>query len=628
MGSSRMKNIIAGTAGHIDHGKTALVRALTGIDTDRLQEEKRRGISIDLGFAHLDLTPGLRIGFVDVPGHERFVKNMLAGVGGIDLVLLVIAADESIMPQTREHFDICRLLGIRQGIVVLTKADLVDREMLILARLEAEEFVAGSFLEGAPCIAVSSTTGEGLDELRARLAELAAKIPAKDSSRHFRLPIDRAFSMRGFGTVVTGTLVSGSVAREQEVELHPGGRRLRVRGVQVHGQAADRALAGQRTALNLAGIEPQDLARGMVLAEPGRFRATNVIDCALDLLPSAKPLKNRAPVHFHAGTAEVEAEVRLLERSEALRPGTRAYVRLILREPLLLAPGDRFIIRMFSPVVTIGGGVVVDITGRRVRRGDIASQRLATLERGTPSERVALLVRESQYGMSLAELAAATGLGEAEIEQAAGSQALLAFRQPELWLVDREWSRTALVRVTDVLRDFHRQRPLAPGMPREEVRSREFPGAPPFLLDALVTRASSLVVEGEMLRLASHKVVLKQEEEQASASMEAVFEKAGLAVPPVTEVLAKSGIDPARARTLLQILLRQGRLVKIGDDLVFHRSALDGLRQLLAPYKGQRLAVPQFKDLAGVSRKYAIPLLEYLDRERVTRRDGDQRVVV
>ena len=628
MGSSRMKNIIAGTAGHIDHGKTALVRALTGIDTDRLEEEKRRGISIDLGFAHLDLTPELRIGFVDVPGHERFVKNMLAGVGGIDLVLLVIAAEESIMPQTREHFDICRLLGIGQGIVVLTKADLVDREMLILARLEAEEFVAGSFLEGAPCVAGSSTTGEGLDELRARLAELAARIPAKDSSRPFRLPIDRAFSMRGFGTVVTGTLISGSVAREQEVELHPGGRRLRVRGIQVHGEAADRALAGQRTALNLAGIEPQDLARGMVLAAPGRFRATNIIDCALDLLPSAKPLKNRAPVHFHAGTAEVEAEVRLLEQSEALRPGARAYVRLILRESLLAAPGDRFIIRMFSPVVTIGGGVVVDVTGHRYRRGDRASQRLGTLERGPPAERVALLVRESKYGMSLAELAVATGLGEAAIEQAAGSEALLAFHQPELWLVDREWSRTVLARVTEVLRDFHRQHPLAPGVPREEVRSREFPGAPPFLLDALVARGGGLVIEGEMLRLASHTVVLKQDEEQASASMEAVFEKAGLAVPPVSEALAKSGVDPARARTLLQILLRQGRLVKIGDDLVFHRSALDGLRQLLAPYKGQRLAVPQFKDLAGVSRKYAIPLLEYLDRERVTRRDGDQRVVV
>jgi selenocysteine-specific elongation factor len=514
--------------------------------------------------------------------------------------------------------------------------------MQVLARLEAEDFVAGSFLEGAPIVAVSSTTGEGLDELRARLAELAAKIPAKDSSRYFRLPIDRAFSMHGFGTVVTGTLISGSVAREQEGELHPGGRRLRVRGIQVHGETAERALAGQRTALNLAGIESQDLARGMVLAEPGRFRVTSLIDCALDLLPSAKPLKNRAPVHFHAGTAEVEAEVRLMEEGAALRPGSRAYVRFILREPLLLVPGDRFIIRMFSPVVTIGGGVVIDVTGRRYRRGDRASQRLGILERGTAAEKVALLVRESECGLGAADLVVATGLGEAEIEQAARSEALVAFRQPELWLVDGEWARGALARVTDILREFHRLHPLTPGMAKEEVRSREFPEAPPFLLDALVARSaavvarpgapvgpsSAIVAEGETLRLASHKVVLKQEEEQASASMEAVFEKAGLAVPPVSEALAKSGVDPARARTLLQILLRQGRLVKIGDDLVFHRSALDGLRQRLAPYKGQRLGVPQFKDLAGVSRKYAIPLLEYLDRERVTRRDGDQRVVL
>jgi len=623
-----MKHIVAGTAGHIDHGKTALVKALTGIDTDRLEEEKRRGISIDLGFAHLDLTPELRIGLVDVPGHERFVRNMLAGVGGIDLVLLVIAADESIKPQTREHFDICRLLGIAQGIVVLTKADLAGRDRLELARIEAEDFVAGSFLEGAPMVAVSSVTGAGLDELRQRLGELAAKIPAKDSSRYFRLPIDRAFSMHGFGTVVTGTSISGSIAREQEVELHPGGRRLRVRGIEVHGRATERALAGQRTALNLAGIEPRELARGMALAEPGRFREVSVADCTLDLLPSAKPLKNRAPVHFHAGTAEVEAEVRLLEPGGALQPGSRAYVQVVLREPLLLVPGDRFIVRMFSPVVTIGGGSVVGVPGHRYRRGEQPSQRLGVLERGTPAERAALLVRESRYGLAAAQLVAATGMSPAEIEQAAQSEALVPFREPELWLVDREWSRGALAHITDVLREFHERHPLAPGMAKEEARSREFPGAPPFLLDALVARSASVVAEGETLRLASHKVVLKQEEEQASASIEAVFEKAGLAVPPVGDVLARSDLDPARARTLLQMLLRQGRLVKIGGELVFHRSALDGLRSRLAPYKGRRLGVAQFKDLAGVSRKYAIPLLEYLDRERVTRREGDERVVL
>ena len=315
-----MKNIIVGTAGHIDHGKTALVKALTGIDADRLEEEKRRGITIDLGFAHLELTPALRLGFVDVPGHERFIKNMLAGVGGIDLVLFMVAADESIKPQTREHFDICRLLGIRRGIIALTKADLVDDDILGLVRLEVEELVAGSFLEGAPMVPVSSVTGAGLEELRRELKRVATEIGEKDAAGYFRLPIDRVFSVKGFGTVVTGTLISGSVAKEQEVEVYPGGRKLRVRGVQVHGSAAGRARAGQRTAVNLADIEPAELTRGDVLSEPGRFHAVKQIDCRLDLLASAKPFKHRAPVHFHSGTAEIEAEVRMLE-------GTAASVR-------------------------------------------------------------------------------------------------------------------------------------------------------------------------------------------------------------------------------------------------------------------------------------------------------------
>src|SRR5436305_5507055 len=298
-----MKNIVVGTAGHIDHGKTALVKALTGIDADRLEEEKRRGITIDLGFAHLQLTPALRLGFVDVPGHERFIKNMLAGVGGIDLVLFVIAADESIKPQTREHFDICRLLGIPRGVIALTKSDLVDDDLLGLVRLEAEELVAGSVLENAPIVPVSSTTGAGLDDLRASLALVAAAVPEKNAAGHFRLPVDRVFTIKGFGTVATGTLLSGVVAKDREVEVYPAGRRLRVRGVQVHGSRADRAVAGQRTAVNLADIEPADLARGDVLAEPGRFRPVRQVDCRLHLLVSAKPLTHRAPVPFHAGTA-------------------------------------------------------------------------------------------------------------------------------------------------------------------------------------------------------------------------------------------------------------------------------------------------------------------------------------
>ena len=315
-----MKNIVIGTAGHIDHGKTALVKALTGIDADRLEEEKRRGITIDIGFAHLQLTPTLRLGFVDVPGHERFVKNMLAGVGGIDCVLFVVAADESVKPQTREHFDICRLLELERGVIALTKCDLADPDLVALARLEVEELVAGSFLQGAPIVPVSSVTGAGLDQLRRELARVCAAVPEKPAEGHFRLPIDRVFSVKGFGTVATGTLISGSVAREQEVELYPAGRRLRVRGVEVHGSRTDRAVAGQRTAVNLADIEPSELARGDVLSEPGRFRAVKQLDCRLHLLPSAKPLKHRAPVHFHSGTAEIEAEVRLLEGARRRSP--------------------------------------------------------------------------------------------------------------------------------------------------------------------------------------------------------------------------------------------------------------------------------------------------------------------
>ncbi|MGD0771211.1 MAG: selenocysteine-specific translation elongation factor [Candidatus Solibacter sp.] len=619
-----MKNIIVGTAGHIDHGKTALVKALTGIDADRLEEEKRRGITIDLGFAHLELTPALRLGFVDVPGHERFIKNMLAGVGGIDLLLFAIAADESIKPQTREHFDICRLLGIRRGIIALTKSDLVDDDILGLVRLEVEELVAGSFLEGAPIVPVSSVTGAGLDDLRRELARVAAGVGEKNAAGYFRLPIDRVFTVKGFGTVATGTLISGSVAREQEVEVYPAGRRLRVRGVQVHGSTAGRALAGQRTAVNLADIEPADLARGDVLSEPGRFRAVKQIDCRLQLLASAKVLKHRAPVHFHSGTAEIEAEVRLLEGGATMRPGTAAYVRLILREAALLLPGDSFIIRMFSPVVTIGGGVVVDTGGRRYRKGDDVRARLETLGSGDGAARIALLVREAAFGMGMADLVARTGMAEREIASAAAQAPLVVIAQPRPWYVDRVWMQAERERIVHTVREFHRQTPLVPGMARQELRG----GAPVFVLDALLAEAKEIVAEGELVRLRGHKVVLQEDEEKARAKIERAFEEAGLAVPAMAEVLAKSGVEAARARSLLQILLREKRLVRISSELVFHQTAIGQLRELLVRHKGERFRVPEFKEWTGISRKYAIPLLEFLDRERITRREGDERVVI
>lgn len=401
-----MKHVIVGTAGHIDHGKTSLVRALTGIDADRLKEEKQRGITIDIGFANLELGD-VRLGFVDVPGHERFVKNMLAGAHGIDVVILVIAADESVMPQTREHFDICRLLGVRKGVVALTKADMVDADLLELARAEIEEYVAGSFLEGAPMVAVSSTTGQGIDELKAILADIAAEIPERRLDRPFRLPVDRAFTIRGFGTVLTGTLIAGEVEVGDALEVLPGGLKVKVRGLQVHGHTTDRAAAGQRTAVNLQGVEVEDVARGQVLAPVGRFRETSMLDVRLDLLEGApRSLEHRTRVRFHHGTSEAIARVVLLGR-DALSPGESAIAQVRLETPILALPGDRFIVRSYSPQATIGGGVVLDALAPKHRRSDTSSlEWLERLEAGDARERVHLrLERAGGRGLSLAESA-------------------------------------------------------------------------------------------------------------------------------------------------------------------------------------------------------------------------------
>ena len=606
-----MKNVVVGTAGHIDHGKTALIKALTGIDADRLAEEKRRGITIDLGFAHLDLAPDIRIGFVDVPGHERFVKNMLAGAGGIDLVMLVVSAGESIKPQTREHFDICRLLGIRSGLIALTKIDTVDPELVELARLEIEEFVAGSFLEDAPILPVSAKTGVGLPELREALARAAANVVAKNARGILRLPIDRAFTMKGFGAVVTGTLISGAISPEQEVMLYPGRRRVRVRGVQVHGAPATKALAGQRTAVNLAGIEAQEIRRGMVLSEADRLRPISEFVCMLEALPCSPAIRSRTPVHLHSGTAEIEAEIRLFQGQPAIRPGERAHARIVLREEALLVPGDRFIIRRFSPVTTIGGGVILDIGPTRLRRDPEAA----------PAEWIQLLLEQTKYGMPVEEVIARTGINEAEIES--WTKKCPAILVSSGWFVLR--TRVTELRQTLIerIRQFHASQPLQTGIPKQDLR-----GDLPLPLFEALLEHPEIALEGEIVRHRSHRVVLQRAEELARAGIEAAFEKAGLAAPSVSDVLAQSGIDPARARTLLQILLREGRLVKISDELVLCRSAVDRLVADLRTIKGAKLSVPDFKTRTGVSRKYAIPLLEYLDRQKITRREGDVRVVL
>jgi len=630
-----MKSVIVGTAGHIDHGKTALVRALTGIDADRLEEEKRRGITIDIGFAHLELpTPQgktLQLGFVDVPGHERFVRNMLAGIGGIDLVLLVIAADESIKPQTREHFDICRLLSVRCGIAVLTKSDLVDPETLEVVRLEVEEFLRGSFLgPPSPIIPVSSLTGAGLDRLKQELAKAAAEVPPRDSNALSRLPIDRVFTMRGFGTVVTGTLISGSIRKEEELEVFPRGQRVRVRGLQVHGQPADHTLAGQRTALNLASVTRSDLSRGMILAPLETFRPTSRVDVKLSLLSSVKPLKDRARVHLHAYTSETIATV-VLYGKKLLPPGEDAFAQLRLAESTLLLPGDRFIIRQFSPLVTIGGGVVLD--AMPLPRQPPQEAFLKVMGSGDAQTILRVRIARRQHeGLSLSQLIAETGWTKQVIE----THLAQPIRQGHVLRLGDLVVHTPAIEglklfITSAVADFHKTHPLVRGIGKEELREQVQASTTIFtaVIDLLV-HENKLEIDGDLVHLPGGGVVMKDEEAESKKIIEMAFASAGLKVPALKDVLSELKVDKTRAQKIVTLLLRDKILIKISEDLVFHRVALDDLRRRMTAEKEKfpRIDIARFKDLTGVTRKYAIPLLEYLDREHVTKRVGDERVIL
>ena len=634
---NQIKSVIVGTAGHIDHGKSSLVEALTGTHPDRLEEEKRRGITIDLGFAFLEEN-GVRFGFVDVPGHERFVSNMLAGAAGVDLVLLVIAADESIKPQTREHFDICRLLGVQRGVVALTKSDLVDADTVGLVRLEVEEYLHGSFLEGAPVVPVSARTQTGLPDLKQALLAIAQQSPGKNASRYFRLPIDRAFAIKGFGAVVTGTLISGSVAAGDEIELFPSGQRLRVRGVQSGGKAVDRAGAGQRTAVNLAGIEHTALRRGMVLATPGKFRVTRRIDTRLELLHSVPKLKQRSRVHFHAGTCETVAELVFYGQKD-LAPGQSAFAQLRLQDDVLVLPGDRFIVRQFSPVTTIGGGVVLDPLARRSTLRDTGRAAfLETLERGDRIAILAAMAERAVLGISLEEITARTGWLEEEIRSVAkaladAGQVKLVSAEPLVLLSGKTFADVGQ-KIAIKIEKFHKDNPLLLGISREDLRSslgrRVRPETFRAALDDLLAQ-KKLEAQGEIVKRAGSTISLDPEEARAKEQIEKAFSTAGLAVPAVKEVLSTLPVEAKRAEKILQILLRDKSLVRVTPELIFHRDALAQLRDRLSVFKktkGERISVPVFKELTGVTRKYAIPLLEYLDRERVTRRAGDERVIL
>lgn len=632
-----MKSVIIGTAGHIDHGKTALVKALTGIDADRLQEEKRRGITIDLGFAHLELPAPdgekLRLGFVDVPGHERFVRNMLAGVGGIDLVLFVVAADESIKPQTREHFDICRMLAVPRGITVLTKSDLVDAETLEVVRLELEEYFRGSFLDNAraPIVPVSALSGAGLSQLTNEIARIAADVPAKNAQSHFRLPIDRVFTMKGFGTVVTGTLVSGAVRKEDEVQAFPAGKPARVRGIQVHGAATDKAVAGQRTAINLAGVSTEELERGCMLAPPKTFEVTRRVDVSLALLKGARRLRDRARVHLHAYTSQTVAEV-VLHTGKELAGGEQTFAQLRLAAPLLLLPGDRFIIRQFSPVVTLGGGVVLD-TAPTKQAAEELHEFLRVLAEGSPEEILAARVRRrGAAGLALQSAVAETGWLRADCERV--TEALVehnaVVRCGDV-LVAGECFNQSAQSAMEIVKAFHQSNRLVAGMSKEELRERlELPEAVFTVLLGKLEAEKKLESSGEQVRLAGRVIVMKEDETHSKQTIERAFADAGLKVPALKEVLGSLKIDRERAHRIVTLLLRDKVLVKLSEDLVFHQRALDDLRKSVSSYKARspKLDVAAFKDLTGVSRKYAIPLLEYLDRERVTRRVGDERVIL
>jgi selenocysteine-specific elongation factor len=631
------KSVIVGTAGHIDHGKSALVEALTGTHPDRLAEEKRRGITIDLGFAFLE-DEGVRFGFVDVPGHERFVSNMLAGAAGIDLVMLVIAADEAIKPQTREHFDICRMLGVKSGVVALTKSDLVDEYAAGLVRMEVEDFLRGSFLEKAAIILVSAKTGAGISELKQALQRAALAVARRDVGRYLRLPIDRSFAMKGFGTVVTGTLISGSVGAEDEVELLPGGTRLRVRGVQSGGRSVERATAGQRTAVNLAGIEHGEIRRGMVLATARRFRATRRIDARLELLPDAPRMKQRSRVHFHAGTSATVAEIYFYEGNE-LKAGGAALAQLRLQDDVLLLAGDRFIVRQFSPVVTIGGGVVLDPLARRLLlrdRGRVAF--LEMLERGSPDEIVGAMTERAFSGLTLSEIVARLGwIGDKAREAAkkadSGGRVKIVSEEP-LVLVATTVFEEARQAMAARVESFRKENPLQAGMARETLRAALGRRVRPETFRAALadlTAQKKLEVQGDVVKPAGSEVTLLPEESRAKEQIAKAFGAAGLTVPGVKAVLGSLSVEPQRAEKLLRILLQEKQLVRVSPELIFHSETLTHLKEQLTNYrkaKGERISVPVFKELAGISRKYAIPLLEYLDRERVTRRVGEERVIL
>ncbi len=635
---SPMKHFIIGTAGHVDHGKTALIKAITGIDTDRLKEEKERGISIELGFASLTLPDGRTFGIVDVPGHERFIRNMVSGASGIDMVIMVIAADEGVMPQTREHLHICSLLGIKKGLVALTKVDMVAGEWLDLVKDDVREFLKGTFLEASPVIPVSSIAGTGLKELLDALGRVASEIEGESEEGPFRLPVDRAFTMKGFGTVVTGTLISGDIKLGEEVEILPPGITAKVRGIQIHNQSATIAEAGQRTAINLQGVERNTIVRGVVLARPRTLKPSIRLDVCLEYLSNNnRRLKNRNLVRFHVGTNEVIGRIILLDR-EDVEPGAKASTQIVLESPIVAMARDRFVIRSYSPVTTIGGGMIVDpLPKKHKRSSEKVNHEINILHDGTDKERTAIIIERSGIdGIGISELEMRTGIHQNILKDILGTlsskKQVVVLDVDESRIVSSSIYQNLQDRILLEMRAYHERYPLKEGISKEELRSTAGQFARPRLFNMAVReleKRGEIVVEKENIRLSGHRVDLKGELEDLRSKIAQTYTDAGLTPPSIKELMEKFTGQRSLAESVINVMLKEGSLIKINEDLYFHKEVLSRLREdyktLLV--RDGKATPASMKELTGLSRKFIIPLMEYFDITKLTIRAGDHRIL-
>jgi len=638
-----MREIILGTAGHVDHGKTSLIRALTGIDTDRLKEEKERGITIELGFAYLDLPCGHRIGIVDVPGHEKFVRNMVAGAAGMDLVAFVIAADEGIMPQTREHFEICQLLGISEGIIILTKKDMVSEEWLEMVEEDIRDHFSGTFLESAPIIPVSSVTGEGIDRVLEFLDQKISTVSFQEEFGPFRLAVDRVFSMKGFGTVITGSSIDGRITLGEELEFYPAQVTAKIRGIQVHGKDVDLVEAGHRTAINLQGIEKDQVNRGDMAASPGCLVNSTLLDVQFQYLQSnPKKLKNRTQVRVHVGTREITGRIVFLETDEVY-PGDSAAVQLILQEPVAVWPGDRYVIRSYSPVRTIGGGTILNNAPPKRKRSSAQDREnnhriFVIYTDGTDHERLLLFMEEAgPSGLTQKQLATRLGIFGNRLKKflqlPVSTGEIVVIDSDRQWMVAKSVVTGLTDAIIDVLRRYHADNPLKNGLAREELRSGFKPAVDQklfqFVVDGLIKR-NVLVQDLAVLRLAEFEVTLQVDEQELQKKISGLYHNADLSPPTVKEVLANLSQFPEKqVRQVLDLLLQEKRLVKITETLYFDADRIEVLAGKISEFiqKEGEIDAPRFKDLTGLTRKFSIPLLEYFDKIKLTIRIGDKRVL-